>query len=70
MQGDKVVDMKEAVDKQSNTMEEMLLTLHEVSTKMNEIKADNDKQSEDITVVGKTIEEEIISNIRVFLEIN
>ena len=66
MQGDKVIDMKEAVDKQNKAMEEMLITLNEISTKMDGIKADNDKQPEEITVVSKTIKEESISNIQVF----
>ena len=66
MQGDKVIDMKEAVDKQNKAMEEMLITLNEISTIMDGIKADNDKQPEEITVVSKTIEEDSKSNIKVF----
>ena len=58
MQGDKVIDMKEAVDKQNKAMEEMLITLNEMSTKMDEINAENDKHSEEITEVSKIVEKE------------
>ena len=58
--------MKEAVDKQNKTVKEMLISINEMSTKMDGIKADNDKQPEEITVVRKTIEEESKSNIKVF----
>ena len=66
VQGDKVIDMKEAVDKQNKDMEEMLNTLNEMSTKMDGIKAENVKHSEEITEVSKTVEEESKSNIKVF----
>jgi len=65
VQGDKVIDMKEDIDKQNKAMQEMLITLNEISTKMDEIKADNDKQPEEITVIGKSIEEERKSSIEV-----
>jgi uncharacterized protein YaaN involved in tellurite resistance len=70
VQGDKVIDMKEAVDKQNKDMEEMLNTLNEMSTKMDGIKADNVKHSEEITEVSKTVEEESKSNIKVFEKLN
>ena len=66
VQGDKVIDMKEAVDKQNKAMEEMLITINEMSTKMDEINAENDKHSEEITEVSKIVEEENKSNIKVF----
>ena len=66
VQGDKVIDMKEAVDKQNKAMEEMLITLNEMSTKMDEINAENDKHSEEITEVSKIVEEENKSNMKVF----
>ena len=66
VQGDKVIDLKEAVDKQNKAMEEMLITLNEMSTKMDGIKAENVKHSEEITEVSKTVEEENKSNIKVF----
>ena len=70
VQGDKVIDMKEAVDKQNKAMEEMLSTLNEMSTKMDGIKAENVKHSEEIAEVSKTVEDESKSNIEVFEKVN
>ena len=62
--------MKEAVDGQNKAMEEILNTLNEISTKMDGIKAENVKHSEEITEVSKTVEEESKSNVKVFEELN
>ena len=66
LQGDEVIDMKEAVHKQNKTMDELFVVLNDLSTKMEGLKTENEEKSEKIICIKQSIEEESKSNHTVF----
>ena len=58
LQGDEVIDMKEAVHKQNKTMDELFVVLNNLSTKMVGLKTENEETSEKIICIKQSIEEE------------
>lgn len=66
LQGDEVIDMKEAVHKQNKTMDELFVVLNNLSTKMEGLKMENEAKSEKIICIKQSIEEESKSNHTVF----
>ena len=57
LHGDKVIDMKEAVDKQNASVEEMFNTLTAVSIRMSGVFSRNEKQADRIKTISHDIEE-------------
>ena len=58
LQGDEVIDMKEAVHKQNKTMNDLFVVLNNLSTKMEGLKTENEEKSEKIIYIQQKIEEE------------